>query len=38
MISQYQVIKSSWGADVDYLADWLDKRWIYMNSQLDNGD
>jgi len=37
-ISQYQVIKSSWGADVDYLADWLDKRWIYMNSQLDNGD
>ncbi|MGH3474555.1 MAG: CotH kinase family protein [Aeromicrobium sp.] len=37
-ISQYQVIKSSWGADVDYLADWLDKRWIYMNSQLDNND
>ena len=37
-ISQYQVIKSSWGADVDYLADWLDKRWIYMNGQLDNND
>ena len=37
-ISQYQVIKSNWGADVDYLASWLDKRWLYMNGQLDNND
>ena len=37
-ISQYQVIKSNWRADVDYLASWLDKRWIYMNGQLDNND
>lgn len=37
-ISKYQVIKSSWGSDVDYLVDWLDKRWIWMNSQLDNND
>ena len=37
-ISQYQVIKSNWGADVDYLANWLDKRWLYMNGQLDNND
>ncbi len=25
-------------AEVDYLASWLDKRWIYMNGQLDNND
>jgi hypothetical protein len=35
-ISKYQVIKGSWGADVDYLVNWLDKRWIWMNGQLDN--
>jgi hypothetical protein len=35
-ISQYQVIKSSWGADVDHLVNFLDKRWIWMNGQLDN--
>ena len=35
-ISEYQVIKGSWGADVDYLVGWLDKRWIWMNGQLDN--
>ena len=37
-ISKYQVIKSNWGADVDYLVDWLHKRWHYMNGQLDNND
>ena len=37
-ISEYQVIKGSWGSDVDYLVDWLDKRWIWMNGQLDNDD
>ena len=35
-ISEYQVIKSSWGADVDHLVNFLDKRWIWMNGQLDN--
>jgi hypothetical protein len=35
-ISQYQVIKGSWGSDVDYLVDWLDERWRWMNGQLDN--
>ena len=35
-ISKYQVIKGSWGSDVDYLVDWLDKRWRWMNGQLDN--
>ena len=35
-ISKYQVIKGSWGSDVDYLVDWLDRRWRWMNGQLDN--
>jgi hypothetical protein len=35
-ISEYQVIKSSWGADVDHLINFLDKRWLWMNGQLDN--
>ena len=35
-ISKYQVVKGSWGSDVDYLVDWLDKRWRWMNGQLDN--
>jgi hypothetical protein len=37
-ISEYQVIKGSWGSDVDYLVDWLDKRWLWMHGQLDNAD
>jgi hypothetical protein len=37
-ISEYQVIKSSWGADVDHLVNFLDKRWIWMDGQLDNND
>lgn len=37
-ISDFQVIKGSWGADVDYLVNWLDKRWLWMNGQLDNAD
>jgi hypothetical protein len=35
-ISEYQVIKSNWGADVDHLVNFLDKRWLWMNGQLDN--
>jgi hypothetical protein len=37
-ISRYQVIKSSWNADVNYLSTWLDDRKNWMNSQLDNND
>ena len=37
-ISEYQVIKSNWGADVDHLVNFLDKRWLWMNGQLDNAD
>ena len=37
-ISKYQVIKGSWGADVEYVRSWLESRNSWMNSQLDNGD
>ena len=37
-ISKYQVIKSSWGADVEYVRSWLESRNSWMNSQLDNDD
>ena len=37
-ISQYQVIRSNWNADVSYLRNWVANRASWMNSQLDNGD
>ena len=37
-ISQYQVIKGSWGADVEYVRSWLESRNSWMDSQLDNAD
>jgi hypothetical protein len=37
-ISQYQVIKSSWSADVEYLRSWMESRNGWIDSQLDNND
>ncbi|MGH3457127.1 CotH kinase family protein [Aeromicrobium sp.] len=37
-ISQFQVIRNSWNADVGYLEDWMDERRAWMDSQLDNND
>ncbi len=36
-ISKYQVIKSSWNADVDYLNDWLNARHCWMERELGSG-
>ena len=37
-ISKYQVVKSSWSDDVDYVRGWLESRNNWMNGQLDNND
>ncbi len=37
-ISKYQVVKSSWSADVEYVRGWLESRNNWMDSQLDNND
>ena len=37
-ISKYQVVKGSWGSDVEYVRGWLESRNNWMNSQLDNDD
>jgi len=37
-ISEYQVIKSSWASDVEYLRSWTESRNQWIDSQLDNAD